>query len=103
MSFSELAKLTVGNLGTLRRPSAGEERHNPGIFLLPHHYRQSYHNPVLGSAFQVLRFLEPVPWPDSPALFLSLLRPEGINVLENGSSRFHGLAGSPCGSLDLGQ
>jgi hypothetical protein len=43
-----------------------------------------------------------VPWPDSPALFLSLLRREGINVLENGFRRFHSVAGSSCGSLDIG-
>jgi|HubBroStandDraft_6_1064221.scaffolds.fasta_scaffold56809_2 hypothetical protein len=42
-----------------------------------------------------------VPWPDSPALFLSLLRQEGINVLENASSRFHSLVGSSSGRLDI--
>jgi hypothetical protein len=58
--------------------------------------------PALGSPFRGLGGSSSL-WPDSPVPFLSPLRREGINVLENGSSRFCSLVGSSPGSVDVGQ
>ncbi|MFZ0287326.1 MAG: hypothetical protein WAL32_19020 [Terriglobales bacterium] len=44
-----------------------------------------------------------VPWPDFRHHFLSPLRPEGINVLENCPGSFDGLVSSSRGGLDISQ